>query len=326
MRKFLFLLVGIIFMSSCRKTGQPDVVLPGPDPIPTWKLYTTLNSPLIDNQINAIAIDSNDTKWIGTSKGLLSHHGSDWTAFKLAKLPDPYVTSITIGKNRGVWVGTTTGLALFKDSGWTVFTKENSVLPDNEIVCMTYEAKDETLWVATSTSFVKIQNNIWTVIDDVDHELILSMTTDSQGALWLGTFNHIAFRGNIRKYHNGKWTGTPLPTLGYYSAFPYAIATDKNNSIIATLTGTSVRAIIKNTNGNWDEIQFPEAARGFKALLVEGEKIWVAGKNLALLGNKSFSTIAIPGTDSPIQCIAIDSKGSKWLGTIYGGLAVYSDK
>ena len=48
--------------------------------------------------MHAIAIDSNNNKWIGTNDGLVKFNNQDWIAFDTSnsKLPDNYVTSIAI--------------------------------------------------------------------------------------------------------------------------------------------------------------------------------------------------------------------------------------
>lgn len=326
--RYLALLISImILFASCRKNTLRNPAPDKPvDPVVEWKYFTRQNSPLHDDQVNAIAIDRNDVKWIGTSKGVLRIDGDAWTVFKIAKLPDAYITSIAIDNEGGIWVGTTQGLAYFKDNTWKIYTPENSALGDDEIMCMTYDKKRSVLWVGTSLGFARITKESFTYHDDISHELSLSMTTDVNGALWIGSFNHLAFRGVIRKFENDHWTSFQLVNLGYHSAFPYAITTDGNGDIIAALAGTQVREVIRYSNGGWSEIERPENARGFKTLLVENEKIWAGGTSLALMGNKTASTIAIPGTDSPIQCMAIDSKGAKWIGTMSGGIAVYNSK
>lgn len=68
-----------------------------------------------------------------------------------------------------------------------------------------------------------------------------------------------------------------MDKLGYTSAFPNAVAVDKNNKIIVALSGTVVKSVISFDRNRWEEITRPDNMRDLKALAFEGDKIWVGG-------------------------------------------------
>ena len=47
-----------------------------------WTNYTKEDG-LLENVVNAIAIDDNNVKWIGTTKGLQSYDGEEWISFRI---------------------------------------------------------------------------------------------------------------------------------------------------------------------------------------------------------------------------------------------------
>ena len=49
---------------------------------PEWVVYNTSNSGLPSDTVNAIAIDGNGNKWIGTyDRGLAKFDGTNWTVY-----------------------------------------------------------------------------------------------------------------------------------------------------------------------------------------------------------------------------------------------------
>jgi ligand-binding sensor domain-containing protein len=317
------LLLTLLF--SCKKD---PVMAPPPDNIPEWTLFNTTNSALPDNQINAIAIDRQDRKWLGTSKGLVRLQDEEWTVFDPANspLPSSYVQAVAVEDNGTVWAGTPEGLARLSGGNWQVFTASNSLLTHNSIISLAHDPQRNITYVGTEGSTISIdRNNQWKILEESGNP-VLSMAVDRNGVLWSGSFNFFAFMGRIRKYDHGQWSSLNLPDFGYTSSFPYSIAIDNTNKPIVTLSGTSVRAVVRINGNVFEEIPFSSAAFGFKTVAVDGDEIWAAGTGMCVLGDRNHPSLAIPGTDSPIQCMAIDSKGSKWLGTVYGGIARYHDR
>jgi ligand-binding sensor domain-containing protein len=311
---------------SCKKDKLPGKNETQNPPDPEWRLFTTANSKLPDNQVNTIAIGENNVKWVGTSKGLVRLTDSIWTVFtsENSSLPSSFIQALAVEPNGTVWVGTDKGLARYNGSVWNVYTSSNSVLPENAIMSLTHDAKFGRTWIGTAKGLVRIDNaNNWKLYDETSDDLLYSLATDHQGNLWMGAFNHFQFQGRIRKLEQDKWTAYNLNDAGYTSTFPYSIAVDKNNDVVALLTGTSVSAVVRLIGGAFKEIPKPRDANGLKTLLLEDDKVWVGGKDLSLFGNPASPLIKIPGANNHILALARDKAGRKWIGTLGGGLAVY---
>lgn len=328
-RIILFISIATVGLNTaCTKDKLPLDDAPAGQPDPEWRLLTTSNSQLPDNQVNVIAIGTNDVKWIGTSKGLVRIIGDSWTVFTTvnSSLPGLYVQALAVEANGRVWIGTDKGLASLNGSEWKVYTTDNSLLPDNAIMSMTHDSKFGRTWIGTAKGLVRIDNTgSWKLYDETSGDLLHSLATDQQGHLWMGAFNHFQFQGRIKELADDRWTTYKLNDAGYMSTFPYSIAVDKDNAVIALLTGTSVSAVVRLNAGTFEEIEKPRNATGLKTLMLEGEHVWVGGNQLSVFGSVSSPLIKIPGNDYSILSLAKDTAGRKWIGTIGGGLAIYND-
>lgn len=323
----LLLMIGLVsLVLACRKTKSPA---PGPGEVRTpWQFFTVANSRLPNQQVNAVAISKNDVKWIGTANGLVRIAGDTWTVYNQLNsgLPSPVIQALTVQENGMVWVGTNKGLARFDGTAWSVYTPANSVLPDEAIMSLTHDNLHQLTWIGTAKGIAEVSGTgQWKLHDETGGVLPLSMTTDQNGALWVGAHDPFNFRGSIQKFRNGTWTTYQLDNMGYASAFPYAIGIDKDNAVVAVLAGTVVRAAIKLTVNGWKELTLPKNAQGMRAMAMEQDKIWTGGAEFMRLTEPSPAVIDIPTKINTILCLAVDSHGYKWLGTIDSGLVVYHE-
>lgn len=320
----------LLNVAACRKdpSVRPASDVPATNVVsgPKWFLYNTGNGALANDQVNALAIDENNTKWIGTANGLVRIDGTTITTFDKTNsaLPSSRILSVASGEHGALWVGTDEGLSAYDGASWTSYTTGNSILKSNTVKCLTYDKKHHTLWAGTEKGIIKISgNNSWEYIEE--EFVILSMATDHNGALWLGLFDAFAFRGIIEKYEQGVSSYYRLDKEGYASAFPYALVVDEHNRVLATLAGTVVKTVIRLEAGSWHELALPQNMYGVRAMAISGPEIWIGGKGLCLLNGKNPEVISIPGIASPVLSMATDREGRKWLGTFSEGLAVYDE-
>lgn len=99
-----------------------------------WDYYTTENTIMVDNAINALLVVDN-VKWVGTSWGLYSYDNTSWVDYT-SELPNPKVNSISIDNIGNIYVSTLSGLAIYNGESWELITSQNSILPShiNEVV------------------------------------------------------------------------------------------------------------------------------------------------------------------------------------------------
>ena len=101
----------------------------------TWTNYTSVNSGLVGNNIEAFAVEEDNTVWIAnhvasaspTTGGVASFDGTTWTTYTPANsdLPDPYIYSIA-ALDGVVYFGTRShGCAAYDGSTWEFFETSN---------------------------------------------------------------------------------------------------------------------------------------------------------------------------------------------------------
>jgi ligand-binding sensor domain-containing protein len=151
------------------------------------KIFNSSNSPLTNNPIWDITVDSKDNIWIGTN-GLVKYDGVEFTTYNTSNsdIPEDVVMSLEVDSNDNVWLASCRfkkgGIAKFDGVNFTVFTPENSALPVNLSRAIAID-KDDNIWVSASENYnetylIKISGESWTVYDSVDFKHKLSQVSD----------------------------------------------------------------------------------------------------------------------------------------------------
>ena len=84
-----------------------------------WTVYNT-GSGLIDNFVQAIAIDMNKNLWFGTRGGVSVFDGTTWSNFKESDgINSNNVLCIKVDKNGVVWLGTDKGVTSYDNGKFT---------------------------------------------------------------------------------------------------------------------------------------------------------------------------------------------------------------
>ena len=303
-----------------------------------WKVYTTSNSLLPNNHIQAIALQQNGVKWIGTPGGLASFNGQAWKNYNTINsgLPSSNITAISIGNQNSIWIGTDKGLVHYDGTNWTVYTTQNSALPRNTISKLFWDSSTETLWIATEIGLVTYDGTNWVNLEHLNpifaDELILSIEKDRNGVVWVGSFDPFQFQGRLWQFDGSSWKRTKLEDHGLSSSFPTALIADEQNILWLTIKGTMGGFLVSIANNKWsilDKQSLPCLESGISDFVVEGTQKWM-GTGTGILVYKdtacqSYNSRNSELPDDFVSCIAIDENRNKWMGTVNGGLAVYSD-
>ena len=101
---------------------------------PQWVIYNTSNSALPSNNINHIAIDNLNRKWVSLpGYGLLKIENDNWTVYNTSNSGIPANTLNTIGvdSDNNFWAGGVVSfiLAKFDGTNWNVWDNSNSSVP-----------------------------------------------------------------------------------------------------------------------------------------------------------------------------------------------------
>jgi len=236
-----------------------------------WTVYDTSNSDLPYIGIQAITVDNDGTKWIGTgdicgngtgceSGGLVSFNGSNWTVYDTSNtdLPDNHINVIAIEENGTKWIGVSAegdlgpygyGLASFDGSTWTVYDTSNSDIPGNYVSTIAIDT-DGTKWIgfpgtgwSDSHGLASFDGTTWTVYDTSNSDLpsnhVVSIAIDDNGVKWIGAEGWSG--GGLASFDGSNWTVYDTSNSDIPVNYVSTIAIDDyGNKWIGTSNGLAV--------------------------------------------------------------------------------------
>lgn len=125
-----------------------------------------------------------------------------WQNFNTANsaLPDNFVSDIEVTDGGTVWVSTWGGgLVKIDDGKWMVYHTGNSGLPSNLINHMNLD-QSGILWLATDGDITRFDGTNWKVIRlPAKENIALTIETDPQGSVWVGTYDQGLYKYDGRK-------------------------------------------------------------------------------------------------------------------------------
>lgn len=142
------------------------------------RFITSINSELSTNDVLSLAVDLDGDVWVGTTDGVVIFEcGSDVFSsdcqgtrrivvgddgFGAYLLETESVQTIAVDDANRKWVGTNSNLYLMSDDGKDkvyTFTKDNSELPDNNIIDIAIDHESGEVFIATSKGIVSFQSD-----------------------------------------------------------------------------------------------------------------------------------------------------------------------
>jgi hypothetical protein len=98
----------------------------GKNTLEHWTGFTTRNG-LVNNFVQAIALDKSGKIWFGTKGGVSIFDGSSWTSFTTRDgLSSDNVLCITVDRDGIIWMGTDNGVTSFDNEKFTCYKKTDS--------------------------------------------------------------------------------------------------------------------------------------------------------------------------------------------------------
>lgn len=255
-------------------------------PNETYELFTTENSGLPDNNImyDALKIDSDGNKWIGTYGGIVKFDGNNWTIFDDSNSPleSTIITSIDIDINKNLWFGTASGLYKYNGTNWQVYNMYNSGLHSDYIGDLVCDGNFG-IWVGTSLGLTFFNyHNYWQTYDvgnsGISDNDVLSVTLEDD-KVWIGTYEGLCC------YDKTNWFVYNTDNSMIPSNVIESVEVDENNvKWLATNEG-----LVRFDGNNWEIFE---------------------------LTNITYPTLFIS--------VDIDVLGTVWAGTLAGGLLEYN--
>lgn len=141
-----------------------------------WTQYTTLNTPMPEDDMRGIYIDANDVVWAtfkntasGTG-GIVKFDGNTWTVYTTANstLPNDYVDKIMGDHLGNIWIGTDYGLIKYDGNTFTLLTSQNSGLTSIKVRDVEFDRTTNKLYVSTGNAIDIWDGSVWTHIDNTN--------------------------------------------------------------------------------------------------------------------------------------------------------------
>lgn len=159
-----------------------------------FTLYNSSNSPMLVNQVNGIAVDSDGDKWIGTHGGGLVHFdGNAWEVYNSSNsgLPSDTLSEVEVDESGNKWISLVgNGLVSFDGSSWVHYHQGNSGLTHDLVLSISLDLEGD-LWAGTLGGAVEFDGDDWELYTSANSGLpedgIYQIENDDNGTTWVGT-------------------------------------------------------------------------------------------------------------------------------------------
>ncbi|MFO8053907.1 MAG: two-component regulator propeller domain-containing protein [Bacteroidales bacterium] len=317
---FLFVITGIFSLS----LSAQGVI----------QVFTSGNSGLADNTVNAIDHDSQGNIWIATDNGVCTYNDGNWNTFNTSNsgLISNSVSALIVDAQDNVWIGTMAGAGKYDGNSWSSFTSNNG-LSTNLIRSLAFDDQGN-IWFGTSgagadmydgSSFTNYSSG-----DGLVYDFVQGIAQDSSGNMWFGTSQGIS-----KRTPSGGWT-----TYDHNNVLPSNMC--NINALVADHTGhiwsgaskglsTNGGGVIHYDHSSWDFYKSNNSGLTYndiKDINVDGTNaVWFAtdggGVNYYNPIDSLWKTInassGLPGNNT--RAIGFDLEGNVWIGTKNNGLA-----
>ncbi len=315
--------------------------------IPQWITFDSSNSPLNNDFVTAVAVDSNNAAWIGTFEdGLFVFDGANWQNFTPGNsgLSDQFVTSIAFGLDDAAWIGVWgDGVDRFDGKTWTNFDPFSTGTPSG---CSNLlQMPPENLGLISSFVWVlgvnPVNGDVWFQNDD-DGFCQLNGITVFDGQDWRTYTTGNSALPNPRVVDVGfDDTGTPFfSTLNALSPFENDVfgsipvssgASEGLGSDIYTSSVTGLTRIRQQRIHALPSSTLPEPSVHDIAIGTGVDpQVWAATAGGAALrepdGWETFNTDNSGIVSNDVRSIELDDNGTLYVGTAVSGLSILDNK
>lgn len=204
-----------------------------------WVTYNSQNSTMPEDAVWSVAIDKNNTVWIGTATaGLVRYKNGNFTTIPMSYfgMEDVSIYKMSVDSTNNLWMGTSQGIVRYDGTSYDVFTTDNSGLPGDVInhIAAHFSTK---LWVSTSFGAGVYDYSNWTVYNTSNSEIpgnvINVVNTNVSGEVWIGfSRSGLAIWNGLRFKPITKFGWASGPTAPPYPGNSvYAIDQESNGMI-----------------------------------------------------------------------------------------------
>jgi ligand-binding sensor domain-containing protein len=190
----------------------------------TWQIFTTDNSPLLDDNIRALKVENDSTLWIGTMQGgLYKKTPNSWLNFNESNsgMHDNLVRGIEIDSLGALWLATSEGVSKFDGLNWSLWSINNSGLLTNNITSIRTGFTNEKfvgtinggLLYFNAQDFLTMHSIVESGLPDNSS---LDIDIDVNGRPWFATpaAGLVTDWGNGGPWERWNMSNSPIPTNG----------------------------------------------------------------------------------------------------------------
>lgn len=207
-----------------------------------------------DHDINSIAIDQNNIKWLATTKGLgkLTESSFVFIDSSNSNIPFDILEHIALDVSGNIWVASLgRGVAKFDGINWTLFNSSNSGLLSDEIISLSADRSGK-VFIGTLYGLSEYDGVNWNSYTSI---IAKSIAVDSFNVKWIASDD----RG-LYKFDGISWTVIDTSNSEIPSNFLKHICIDKNNNkwMYCTNSDGNFGAIaVFNENGISSSVENP---------------------------------------------------------------------
>jgi ligand-binding sensor domain-containing protein len=292
--------------------------------------YTTDNSPLADNRIEALAADGAGAIWLTSADALYRTDGEDWDRYEAngGDFPNGRLTGLDVSSDGAIWIGSDqTQLCRFDPGveGCIAFYREEEGMAASPLTSLMIDM-DGTVYYTTAGGGISIFDGAeWRqllILDEITPgNTIRQVIQAPDGAYWL------AGNGGATRYLPGS-----DPPVQSYTPANSPLPSLNVNAILPTETGVwfGTGDVTYYDGVTWTTYGSEEGLTGnlVQAMAADAQKrIWI-GTNAGLsiwTGTAFFNLTSSNGLPSE-DITALQSDGDAvWIGTRGGGLLRFQD-
>lgn len=313
------------FRYSLAESTDGSVYIGTPDGIFSYRnaKVSRVESQYFQGLVTALAVDNNNSLWIGTNSGLGRKSTiSELVITRADGLAGDVIQSLFTDSDGNVWIGTNQGLSRASAAGM-ISSAPTSMFP-SDVILSIYEDKEKNIWIGTfSNGLHRLRDGTFTTLSSTEglsDDFTRSILQTKDGALWIGASN------GLNRYHKGGLT--------FYS-YKNGLIGNEVNALCESADGTlwigaAPGYITQFKNGTFTGIPIsPDNSPDPVYSLFEDSRgiLWIGSENsLLMLKNGQISRI---GTDKGLlrglyTNISQDKNGTLWFIAYGGGIVSFS--
>ncbi|MFA7419018.1 MAG: two-component regulator propeller domain-containing protein [Melioribacteraceae bacterium] len=288
-----------------------------------WVSFNVINSPILSNTINSLAVDHRNNLWIGTIRGLCKKSGDKWTYYTTSNtiLQDNTINHIAVDSSDGVWLSTPTGVYLLKNSVIANYSYNLTNKNINMIAC----SRNGEIWaVARGVGLCKLVGSKWVIYNASNSGLktnnINCIVIDKDGYVWIG-YSY----SSVSVFNGSSWstyTGSPTNI--------YSMHIIEDGYIWAGTTNANGNGqVFSFDQENWVLLNELKLMNNLThTISSSANMVFFATTNGVGIFNTTTKRLAFYNRGNSelqlfrVQALALDLDGNLWVGTVLNGCGV----